>query len=419
MLPAQKYVYMKQEITKLTGDCLDYFNSNSYSQTRIDQYLSMWKRGILSYMKEKDLSIYTSDVGEDFIDSFIKEDSITVHERDMVRSVHVLTDFLHLGYARKRTFTPVEYPLNGEIGQQMQSLINHLHSLRRDETTVKVYQLYLSRFLTFLEYEQVKTVSGIKERHVLKFISTMENNKVNVRTCIRVLFRYWREQHVTEEDFLDLFDNFKCVKPEKIPSYYMASEVSVIEKTIDRCSGVGKRNYAMLLLASRLGLRASDIISLKFHNIDWQKNEIHLNQYKTEHPVVLPLLSDVGNAIIDYLQHGRFKSESRQIFLSARAPYVPATRNMVCSAISRTIQKSGLSIENRRHGSHAMRHSLASRLLENSVSIHVISGVLGHKNTESTMPYLRIDISSLLKCSLPVPPVSGDFYMQKGGMFYE
>jgi len=379
----------------------------------------MWNNGILSYMQEKKLTVYTAEVGEAFIAFFIKPGFVTHRERDVIRSVQVLTDFMHLGYIRKKTFTPIEHPLYGEIGKEMQKLVHHLQSVRRSGKTIKEYELYLNRFLLFLEREQVLTVLGIRERHILKFVSTMENNKVNVVSSLRVLFRFWYEQEIIEKRFHELLDHYKWIKSEKIPSYYTASEVLKIENSVDRCSGVGKRDYAMLLLASRLGLRASDIAQLKFSNIDWEKSEICLTQNKTGNPVTLPLLSDVGNAIIDYLKHGRFQSSSQQVFLSARAPYVEATKSVVCTAIARIILQSKVLTENRRHGPHSMRHSLAGRLLENSVSINVISEVLGHASTETTMSYMRIDISSLMKCSLAVPSVPDSFYMQKGGIFYE
>ena len=418
-LISNHYLFMEQEIIKLTNDCLIYFQSNCYTQHRIDRYKSMWKHGILPWMQEKKLTVYSAETGEAFIASFVKPGNDTASERDFIRSVTVLTDFMHLGYVRKRTFLPVVHPLYGEIGKQMQKFVDNLHILRRKCTTINEYVLYLNRFLVFLEREGVLTVSGIKERHILKFVSTMENNKVNIVSSLRVLFRFWYEHDIIEDKLHELLEHYKWINPEKIPSFYTASEVSIAENSVDRSSGVGKRNYAMLLLASRLGLRASDIACLKFSNIDWDKNEICLRQYKTGNPVILPLLSDVGNAIIDYLKHGRFQSTSQQVFLSARAPYIPATVSMVCLAITSIIQKSGISIEKRHHGPHSLRHSLAGRLLENSVPIHVISETLGHTTTETTMSYLRMDISSLMKCSLAVPLVDDSFYMQKGGIFYE
>ena len=370
-------------------------------------------------MREKKMTLYSAKAGEEFIQSFITSGYVTAGERDVIRSVNVLTNFMTLGYIRQKTSMPVEHPLEGEIGREMRKLVDHLSALRRSRITIKVYELYMNRFLTFLSHERIQTVSAIRERHILKFVSTTENNKVNIVSHLRVLFRFWHEQKITEENYSELLSNYKWVKPEKIPSYYTSSEVSVTEKSVDRCSGVGKRNYAMLLLASRLGLRASDIAGLKFSSIDWEQNIIRLTQYKTGNPVILPLLSDVGNAIIDYLKHGRFKSDSPQVFLSARAPYVPATGPMVSAALSHIILHAEVETCNRRHGPHSLRHSLAGRLLENNVPFHVISETLGHSSTETTMAYMRIDVSSLLKCSLPVPPVPDSFYMQRGGVFYE
>jgi len=409
----------RQEIIKLTNDCLDYFNRNGFTQDRIDDYTSMWKKGILAWMQEKNVTEYTAELGEEFIDSFIREGYVTVRERDYIRSVEALTGFMNFGYVRNlRTHLPAEYSFDGEIGRQMQKFISNLRLLRRCRTTVRDYEIYLHRFHTFLIHECVYTISSIRERHVLKFVSTVENNNINLVSSLRVLFRFWYEQRIITECFHELLDNFKWVKQEKIPSFFTTAEISVIEKSVERNSGCGKRNYAMLLLASRLGLRASDIAHLKFSSIDWVKNEINLTQYKTGNPILLPLLSDVGNAIIDYLKNGRFNSSLQYVFLTARPPYVPATSLMVCMAIRNIILKSGVSVKNRHHGPHALRHSLASRQLENNVSVHIISEVLGHARMDTTMSYLRIDLTSLLKCSLPVPPVPDLFYMQKGGVFY-
>jgi integrase len=96
------------------------------------------------------------------------------------------------------------------------------------------------------------------------------------------LFRYWFDRHIISVDKEQILKNYKWIKKERIPSFYTPEEVSKIELSIDRSSGIGKRNYAMLLLACRLGLRASDIASLKFPDIDWRKNEISIIQYKTK-----------------------------------------------------------------------------------------------------------------------------------------
>ena len=114
---------------------------------------------------------------------------------------------------------PVEYLLDGEIGRQMRKLIFHLEKLRRSRTTVHDYELYLHRFLTFLRHERVYTVSSISKRHVLKFVSTMENKKINIVSCLRVLFRFWHEQCIITERFHELLGNYKWIKHEKITSF--------------------------------------------------------------------------------------------------------------------------------------------------------------------------------------------------------
>lgn len=409
---------MERDIHQLIQNCLRFFSDNCYTQHRIDKYRSLWKCGILRYMKEKDLTRYTPSLGQQYIADCIPSDNLRHEDRKKIRSIQVLDDCMILGYIRKRSVIPVNYPLYGEIGLEMQKLINHLQSLRRSSVTIKDYQLYLHSFLVYLNRSGIYTLKGITERHMLDFVSTTENNKINVVSSLRVLSRYWLENHLIESDFDLILKSYKWVKHEKVPSFFTVDEVRAIEISIDRSSGVGKRNYAMLLLASRLGLRASDIAHLKFSNIDWEKNEISLVQYKTGNPISLPLLNDVGSAIIDYLKYGRFNSESQQVFISSRAPYIPANKSIVCSAIREVITKSKVETAGRRHGPHSLRHSLACCLLKNEVPMPVISETLGHVKTNTTMMYLRIDLTSLMKCALAVPPVPDEFYTQKGGAFY-
>lgn len=409
---------MEKEINKLIRECLQFFSNNCYTQHRIDRYRSLWQYGILLYMKERYLSSYTPSLGQQYITDCVPCENVKPFDRERIRSIQVLDDWLNLGYIRKRSVTPVNHPLFGEIGLQMQKLIDHLQSLRRSSVTIKDYQLYLNGFLVYLNRSGVYSIQDINECQILEFISTIENNKVNVVSCLRVLLRFWFENHLIETDFDLVLRSYKWVKHEKVPSFFTPDEVGAIEASIDRSSGVGKRNYAMLLLASRLGLRASDIAHLQFSNIDWEKNEIRFVQYKTGNPISLPLLTDVGNAIIDYLKYGRFKSESQHVFISSRAPYITANKNIVCSAIQEIIRKSKIKTDGRRHGPHSLRHSLASCLLKNEVPMPVISEALGHVKTDTTMTYLRIDLTSLMKCALAVPPIPDEFYRQKGGAFY-
>lgn len=406
------------KILELTERCIKYFQRQCYTRNRITVYKSLWRNGIIRYMSQKGIESYSPSVGAEFVSTCHFHGTIRPQEREKIRSIQVLDDMLKLGYIRKRCFTPVFHALDGEVGAEMEKLITHLTNLRRSMVTIKDYRLYLSEFLMHLNERNVKHVSAITEKDILTFVSSHPTNKVNIVSALRVLFRFWREEHIVDDRFEELFDTYKTHKPERIPSYFTANEVMRIEQSVSRNSTNGKRNYAMLLLASRLGLRASDIADLQFSDIDWDKNMITLTMQKTKKVIELPLLADVGNAIIGYLRHGRPKSDSQNVFLSGNAPYVAATKNMVCAAINGIILRSGVDTSGKHHGPHSLRHSLASAMLNGGSMMPVISESLGHRSTQTTLAYLKIDIRSLQKCALPVPEIADCFYMQRGGAFY-
>ena len=212
-------------------------------------------------------------------------------------------------------------------------------------------------------------------------------------------------------------DNFR--KQPQLPSTYKKQEVEILINSVDRASKAGKRNYAIILLAARLGLRASDITNLKFRDIQWERNIIRIRQYKTDNTLELPLLPEVGNALIDYLKYGRPVSDDPHVFLVARSPYNPMSGSGVGTIVQNAFAATEIDTGNRKHGPHALRHSLAGYLLENRVTLPVISEVLGHEKSESTKYYLRVDLNSLKKCMLDVPVIDPLFYSQKGGFFYE
>ena len=188
-----------------------------------------------------------------------------------------------------------------------------------------------------------------------------------------------------------------------LPSTFTEDEIKRILKAVDRANPCGKRDYAMLLMVVRLGLRSVDIRNLKFENINWGKKEITLTQSKTNLPLSLPLLDDVGWAIIDYLRDGRPDSGCTHIFIRHIPPYTELAHNPY-AMFQRYLTRAGISCEHeRRHGLHALRHSLASQLLEESIPLPVISDVLGHTCIDTTMVYLKIDLPQLRKCALEVP----------------
>jgi len=405
-------------ITALIEDCTAYFEQNCYTKDRVERYRSMWRNGICRYMKDNGIENYDRPVGEKFIRDNISP-KVTPAERDIIRSVSVLDAMQETGKVPKRAVRPVKRELTGPIGEAVKGLLSRLKELRRHRTTIDGHLLYLHRFDRYLENNGVDLLEDIGQGHILPFVSTRTNNNINLVSSLRIFFRFVHEERLLKTDWSYVLAGYKWTRREKLPSVYTAEEVKRIESSVGRSGKVGKRNYAVLMLSTRLGLRASDIAHLSFGDLDWEKSRIVLEQYKTGREIELPLLAEIGAAIIDYLKFGRPVSSSPKVFLSARAPYRPMTGAAVSAAVGQIIGASGICIGKRRHGPHSMRHSLAGRLLENGVPLPVISESLGHQKTEVTMGYLRIDMKALRKCALDVPAVDPSFYSQRGGVFYE
>jgi integrase len=151
---------------------------------------------------------------------------------------------------------------------------------------------------------------------------------------------------------------------------------------------------------------------LRFENIKWEENIIELEQVKTSNSLNLPLLPEVGNAIIDYLRYGRPKSDLPYIVLSAKEPYIKLKSGSIYTITSNAIKIAKIDVGKRRRGPHALRHSLAARMLESQTAMPLISEVLGHADTTSTLYYLRIDVTSLRECPLDTNMVAESFYEQ-------
>ena len=162
-----------------------------------------------------------------------------------------------------------------------------------------------------------------------------------------------------------------------------------------------KRTKAVIFIALRLGLRDCDICNLTFHEIDWQHDKIRLIQKKTGEPLVLPLLPDVGNALMDYILNERPKRNDHYpyIFLRKQAPYNKLAS--VYSTYSRLLNRMGIKpVNGNASGVHLFRYSLVHMLLAAKVPHQVIKDTLGHTSKESDKPYLSMEESMLRMCAL-------------------
>ena len=364
--------------------------------------------------------MYDENVGEKYLLNMITDGPFKDYRLKVTRhSLNLMADILNHVPVRKKRIPLRSYTLSGEIGKHVQDFLEQFKvDSRPTEHTMHMYLTALSHFTVRMQQDHI-CLDNLDNADISRFTSSLQNTQLRVCGPVRRFLHYLFEINLKETDLsLPLF-YIKSHRAEKLPSLYNIEEIRKMDASIGKTSKMGKRDYAIFLLASRLGLRASDICRLQFRNLDWDRNVINLVQYKTKREIELPLLANIGEAIIDYIQNGRPKSDSKTIFLTANAPHTPISVPGLSSIVSGIIYKAGIETKERHHGSHCLRHSLATQLLNQGTTLPVISETLGHSNSQTTMIYLGVDVNGLLDCSLYVPPVPDSFYMQKGGWFYE
>ena len=187
-----------------------------------------------------------------------------------------------------------------------------------------------------------------------------------------------------------------------IPHAWKTDDVKKLLASIDRDSAKGKRDFAILLMITHLGLRVSDIRNMKLSSLNWNRKIITLSVQKTRQALELPLLDDIGWAIIDYLKNGRPKTVCDRLFVRHRAPFDSFGENAsFYNELHRYMQVAGITPPTCVHcGLHSLRSTLARNMLEAQTPLPVIAEVLGHANINTTSIYLKIDLEGLRKCAL-------------------
>ncbi len=180
----------------------------------------------------------------------------------------------------------------------------------------------------------------------------------------------------------------------ELPRFLEARQVEKILRSCDRRRKVGKRDYGILLLLARLGLRAGEVANLRLDDINWRAGEL-LIRGKGPRVDKLPLLQDVGRALVDYLQKGRPDCPSRCVFIQCKAPYLgfPNPPNAICAIVRRALARA--QIQSRHQGAHVLRHSLATRMLGKGATLAQIGQVLRHHQVQTTEIYAKVDLAAL------------------------
>jgi site-specific recombinase XerD len=220
-------------------------------------------------------------------------------------------------------------------------------------------------------------------------------------TALRSFFRYLRHRGAISKDLAGCVPTVPNWSFSTLPRFLAAHDVERILAGCDRETSVGRRNYAILLLLARLGLRAGEVVGLNLDDIDWSTSQIMIRG-KGGASVPLPLAPDVGQALADYLRADRPRCGTRRVFIRYRAPFVGLGNSSTISAlVRRALIQSG--VESAHKGAHVLRHSLATSLLRQGGSLDEIGELLRHKSANTTAIYAKVDVTALHTLALPWP----------------
>jgi len=228
--------------------------------------------------------------------------------------------------------------LSGDMAKLHQNYITEITMLGKGGGTISLYQTVSRQFLKYAELEQHKAIAELRLEDVSQFIPYISKyyQSTSMRaflSALRCFLRYLEEKCLTPKRLSLAVPSSGARKTSVIPTITVQEEQDILSVT-DRSTIIGKRNYAMVLLALRTGLRSIDIANLKLLDIKWKAGTIEIVQVKTGQPLILPLLDEVGNAMADYILNGRPYSNEPYIFLRTQAPFQKLSSHSACYGVS-------------------------------------------------------------------------------------
>ena len=387
---------------------------NHYSSATIQFYEREWLRVHSFLIEEYGDTEYEMERGLKYLEkqyNFIsKYENGTLSQQrvQLLRVVHMLEDYrLHNVLTRRYYASKNPIILTNSYLPLFAEYEKVLEASELSRSTIDHYRTISKVFLDYLAQLEVSSELFITMDIINSYLKTLAGysfKTVEQKICgLRHFLRFLYSTQKIKVDFAQEIHMPSISKSAKIPSTWQIDELKTLLATIDRNSPIGKRDYAMIVLACVLGLRIGDIKNLKCSNFNWEEKKLSIIQHKTHKPLTLPIPDAIGWAVIDYVKNGRPEyHESDIIFLKHMPPFTPiGHENHMGYIIQRYMRKAGIDQRSKKHsGFHSLRHSVGSMLLEMETPLPVITNILGHSDSNITAIYLKTDLQKLIECVL-------------------
>jgi integrase len=373
-----------------------------HSKGTVETYQWMLSR-LERFMIERGIPCYSFEVGIAFREKESEFGHSVRHVNVAKLVIRRLDDFLrgefHLLLTMKESVPDCH-------DKYFQGFLENLRLKGLRKSSIQGHYYSGVKMLRAFYLHEIYDLSKIRPQEIYD-VFTESNDKRNVGSTLRSFLRYLFKSGVLTHDFSGFVPAVRSNKP--VPSVYAKEETHRLLSSIDTNCNSGKRNYTIILLALRLGIRSGDIVNLKISDIDFRSNMMEFVQKKTCVPQRFELLPELKEAISKYLSGGRPETDCPNLFISVRPPFRAITVMAVTSLIRQCMKRAGIDSGSRKRGGHALRMTLASELVSEKVPYNVVRKILGHEDTKSMKHYVKFDVGMLRSCALEVPPLGGQY----------
>jgi len=399
-------------LDQLVAHALSELNKINFSRRSVNRYRTVWKH-LVTFARERSLGDrYSEQLATEFVAAFRSQsgDDIRAHDgwrRHIPFVVKVLGDFACGGRVERARIDTSRLQVPAAMKKSLSDYEQYARDRRHLRTpTLRGRMRAIAAFLDDVGSRNVTKLDQLQPADIAAFVASRDRlgSRSMSRTVsdVRCFLRFLLLRGILQRDLSQMLPIVRVPRDAAIPSVWDPELVERLLKVVDRSSPRGKRDYAILLLACRLGLRLGDIRTLRLDDFKWNTAAIEITQAKTGAPLCLPMTEEVGEALIDYLKSGRPQTAHRELFLRAQPPFTPfADDGHFYYIVKYWRELAGIRFPTKQHcGLHSLRHTLATRLLREQTPIHVISEILGHASTSTTMIYAKADVESLRAAAL-------------------
>ena len=359
------------ELNELVEQATKHLQGLKYLPCSVSQYRRIWEK-LKNYACEKGIDSFSINLFNEFLEHqyglFIGKESKKIdHVRS--RAIRILSDYQQSGAIVKKICKKIE-PFPKQFENLFSRYIQKLEAEELPKSRIQTETLHLKYLGSYLEQKKIKEFSYINREDINKFVQTLtcfaKNTISHILRTVRRLLLYAYENGYHSENLSDVCPSVRYLQKTKIPPAYTYEEVESILKAVDRGNPVGKRDYAIILIAARFGIRAGDIRELKFAAFDWNEGKFSFKQIKTKKEITFDITDELAEALVDYIKYGRPESTDNRIFIRHTAPYEGFSDTYKFhNIINKYMTIAKIKIPpGKRHGLHSLRHSLASRMLE-------------------------------------------------------